>query len=249
MRLSASRSGKSVKRFSTRAIPLVIRRSIHLLLDTNTKASRITASSRMRQESEPLPWKPTMSEPAAATSPALPSSMSHITTLRRIGCSTTDSDSRVVNPELVNAERAWKRAACSDMPVASRMAVATRTMIGPRARMTSSEPSATTVFAFPVRAGRTHEPLLGGPALREPAHPCRDFLGVGAGADRATHQVSGQGCRRSGHRMRDVTRRVEDDVAVQLAGQTELAAYRGDPALQCAHRLSTRVVVSGAGSR
>jgi hypothetical protein len=76
------------------------------------------------------------SDPTAATTPALPSSISVMTMRRRTGCLTTSSDSLVVKPAPVKAERAWKRAASLDRPVSVSATVATR--------VTSSESSNTT---------------------------------------------------------------------------------------------------------
>ena len=62
----------------------------------------------------------------AATMPALPASISHMMMRRRTGCLTTDSDSVVVKPAPLKADRAWNRAASLERPVAVRATVATR---------------------------------------------------------------------------------------------------------------------------
>ena len=91
------------------------------------------------------PWlNPRMRVLAEATMPTLPMSMSIMTTRRRSGWPTTCSDSEVVNPAPVRAERAWKRAVVRDMPVATRMSVATRVTTSDSATSTSSEPIAIT---------------------------------------------------------------------------------------------------------
>ena len=57
---------------------------------------------------------------------------------RRAGCSRTCSDSFVVKPVPVHAERAWKRAASVDMPVSTSDTAVTLTMSSESASMRTS---------------------------------------------------------------------------------------------------------------
>ncbi len=73
--------------------------------------------------------------------PTLPRSISAMMMRRRAGWATTASDSVVVNPTPVSADRAWKRADGRDIPVAVRAMVAIRvrssdSMATTRSRMT-----------------------------------------------------------------------------------------------------------------
>jgi hypothetical protein len=113
------------------------------------------------------PRKPRMSELAAATMPAFPSSIKAMMVLRRTGWSTTDSDSRVVKPDPVKADRAWKRAEARDMPVATRMTVATLVMTKETATTSSSDATATTTYMLP--RFRADARLPGGRFLGPPA--------------------------------------------------------------------------------
>src|SRR5579875_3589777 len=109
----------------------------------------------------PRRWKPMMSVLAEATMPALPSSIRVMITRRRKGWSTTFSDSEVVKPEPVKADRAWKRAAWEESPVATRMTVATLVIRRESATTTSSEPMAYTRPTLPQPGG---SPRRWGPA-------------------------------------------------------------------------------------
>ena len=86
-----------------------------------------------------------------ATIPALPASISHMMIRRLTGWRTTLSDSVVVNPAPLKAERAWKRAASRDMPVAVSATVA--------ARVTTSE-RVSTIMSVRMAATRTRYPNL-----------------------------------------------------------------------------------------
>lgn len=81
--------------------------------------------------------------------PTLPMSISIMTTRRRSGWPTICSDSLVVKPAPVRAERAWKRATVRDIPVATRINVATRVTTRESATRMSSEPMAITWGILP----------------------------------------------------------------------------------------------------
>ncbi len=74
--------------------------------------------------------------------PRPPMSMRIMMIRRRTGCSTTASDSLVVKPAPVRAERAWKRAAGRAMPVRVRAIVAMRVMSSDRMATTTSRTTA-----------------------------------------------------------------------------------------------------------
>ncbi len=77
------------------------------------------------------------------TTPAAPSSISCRTMRRRTGWLTTDSDSLVVKPAPLNADRAWNRAMSRESPVAVSITVATRVMMIESVMIARSETMAT----------------------------------------------------------------------------------------------------------
>src|SRR4051812_5768664 len=87
---------------------------------------------------------------STVTIPALPSTTSHRTILRRTGWLTTDSASLVVNPTPKNAERAWNRATSRDSPVCSSAAVPTRVMISETVTVTRTAMKAATPLLMPA---------------------------------------------------------------------------------------------------
>ncbi len=76
--------------------------------------------------------------------PAAPSSISWSTIRRRTGWLTTDSDSLVVKPAPLKADRAWNRAMSRDSPVAVSITVATRVITMETVMTASSETMAIT---------------------------------------------------------------------------------------------------------
>ncbi len=123
------------------------------------------------------------SEVRLVTTPAAPISISCITMRRRTGWFTTDSDSFVVKPAPLNAERAWNRAMSRDSPVAVSITVATRVMPIEMVRIASNETMAS--MWRPHSPGSVHEcsPVRGRPAPREGACRAAHLVEHSAGFD------------------------------------------------------------------
>ena len=95
--------------------------------------------------------KPPRSPATAVTSPTLPNSISAITIRRRTGCETTASDSLVVKPTPLNAERAWNRAIGRVIPVTVSATVATLVMNSEIRATTTSRITASIPSGLPDR--------------------------------------------------------------------------------------------------
>ena len=86
---------------------------------SSTAASQSSCSNKA--PSGPLePTNETITVAITETSPKFPTIISWLTMRLRTGWLTMASDSEVVKPAPVNAERAWKRATCSGKPVRRR---------------------------------------------------------------------------------------------------------------------------------
>lgn len=103
----------------------------------------------MAFSSPPVSVNDSISVAMTVTSPALPTSISNMTTRRRTGWPTTASAPPVVNPVPDSAERAWKRAASCESPVSTSATVATRAMSSETMTTTRTVASATILLEYP----------------------------------------------------------------------------------------------------
>ncbi len=99
------------------------------------------------------------------TMPALPASMSIMMIRRRTGWLISCSDSLVVYPVPVKAERAWKRARFNPTPVSTNATVATRT---------TSRLKKMTTSTVRIAAMRPQHPATAG------GHQCESLISVAA---------------------------------------------------------------------
>ena len=124
-----------------------IRRSTHLLIAIRYSVSSPPSSTTKRNHDWSHSASPrgrvstndAISEATIDASPAFPASIRIMMIRRRTGWLTTCSDSELVNPEVVNALRAWNRARCSESPVCTSATVATRTTTSEQTMTVSSD--------------------------------------------------------------------------------------------------------------
>ena len=129
----------------------------HNAVSPPTKAMIRNQAVAVMPAAESVVTKDNINEEAAVMKPAFPSSISSMMMRRRTGCCTTRSDSVVVNPAPVKADRAWNRASCRESPVSVRATVAIRTTNKERMTTTSRVEIASMFCAFvTVKVGIHH---------------------------------------------------------------------------------------------